>query len=129
MHYSIELRGERCTQRARLLTSTRHYLPWGLQVEPTFLRKLSFRFLAPAASSNFAPCTGAYGIACVRPSKVLRCDSSSRPGEDVHQAFRAISVRFQRLTADSKSPPPAADAFAERSQTAEDGIGLVAVLL
>src|SRR5689334_22223784 len=74
---------------------------------------------------------GSLRIALRAPVKglLLRCESPARPGEDVHQAFRAISIRFQRFTADSKSPPPAADAFAERSQTAEHGIGRVAVLL
>src|SRR6266571_4873098 len=57
-------------------------------------------------------------------------------GEDVHQAFCAIRVRFQPavdarggLADGCKGPPPAADAFAERSQAVEDDIGEIAVLL
>ena len=61
---------------------------------------------------------------------------AGRAGEDFHQAFCAIRVRFQPavdarggLTDGCKGPPPAADAFAERSQTVEDDIGEIAVLL
>jgi hypothetical protein len=61
---------------------------------------------------------------------------TGRAGEDFHQAFCAIRVRFQPavdarggLTDGCKGPPPAADSFAERSQAVEDDIGEIAVLL
>ena len=54
---------------------------------------------------------------------------AGRAGEDFRQAFCAIRVRVQPRTVGSKGPPPAADAFAERSQAVEDDIGEIAVLL
>jgi hypothetical protein len=53
------LRGEKRSQRVRLLTSTRHS-SLEFQVEARFLRKTIFRFLAPAASSNFPPPLGVF---------------------------------------------------------------------
>src|SRR5437868_14940285 len=58
--------------------------PLGFQVEPKFLRKTSFRFLAPAASSNFPPppwvgveADTVYGSA--RTPAVQRCGGFAEP--------------------------------------------------
>ena len=95
------------------------------------LRKTSFRFFQlPPQAQNFPARRITDGRARAAPSKVLLFSLriAGRAREDVHQAFRAI-VRFQLFTGDSTGPPPAADAFAERSQAVEHGIGEIVILL
>jgi hypothetical protein len=77
IHYSIELRGERRSQRIRVLTSTRHYLPWGFKLskipqEDQFpisgtYRKLKLSYLELVSKPT--QCTGALEL---RPRSALR---------------------------------------------------------